>query len=243
MPIYHKYCPSKKHYFDILASRKIRVTQPAALNDPFEMSGRLSGEELLQFVHENPNEIPGLAGWVTADLDGAVAQLQATFAPINQQIVAQSGVICTSSAWDSPPMWAHYCDNHTGFVLGFDSNVGVFREMAAVRYADCPAGFEITPTRDSVEAIVFTKTKVWSYENEHRVVGLLSECEDTGKKDPNGHRIYLHELPEGCITEITLGARMARDHAEILSESAKALGVTVFRAVCDLESNRLVRTA
>ena len=241
MPIYHKYCPPNQHYFNILASRRIRVTQPAALNDPFEMSGRLSRESLLRFVRENPNEIPGLAGLVAADLDGAVAQLQAKFAPINQQIVAQSGVICASSAWDSPPMWAHYCYNHTGFVIGFDGNVGVFRKMAAVKYADSPAAFEIPPTRESVEASMLTKGKVWSYENEHRVVGLLSECQDTGI-EVDGHKIYLHELPEGCITEVTLGARMARDHAKSLSESARALGVKVFRAVCDLESVRLVRT-
>jgi hypothetical protein len=226
---------------DILVSCTVRATQPAALNDPFEMAGCPTQEEILRFASAKPDAIPGLAEALTIDTDRLVERIRHECSSLEKAIIAQSGVICVSSEWDIAPMWAHHCDNHKGFVIGFNGNAGVFRRVEKVIYTDTPASFGMDPTPESVATGIRTKASTWSYEKECRVVGLLSECRDTGRDDFRGHRIYLYTLPPRCISEITLGARMDAEYGGRLSGLAKARGARVFQATYDIGSPRLVR--
>lgn len=90
-------------------------------------------------------------------------------------------VLCFSELWSNDAMWAHYAGNFTGFVLGFrqpfHSN-GDSWTCERVRYSDGPiylgsgldfllygtAGLKVT------EALLYIKSRAWSYEREWRAI-------------------------------------------------------------------------
>src|SRR5262249_4259046 len=93
---------------DVLRDGFIRLTQLAALNDPFECSPR--------FLKANELTAPPQAECqccVDSYVDGAQENLL-----LEQS--TQTGVVCLTEHPDNLLMWAHYAQNHEGFVLGLD---------------------------------------------------------------------------------------------------------------------------
>jgi hypothetical protein len=239
--IYYKYCSPRPHYFDLLKSCAIRATQPAALNDPFEMIGIPSQEELLDFATQKPDAIPGLLDVLRTSADTLVPLAQQHILQRNHAMIAHSGVICMSEAWDVPSMWAYYCDNHRGFVVAFSGDVGLFRFMRKVAYSDRLPSYGMEATEESVQQVVYTKSMSWVHEREHRVVGLLSECHDTGRDDPDGHRVYLHRFYPESIVEVIAGANMTEEHSGRLFSLAKSRGITMSQAKHGYGAGKMLR--
>jgi Protein of unknown function (DUF2971) len=136
---------------DVLDRRRIRFTQPAAFNDPFEfkpyIESAASQEHLRDQVEQNFDEIlrrelkeypilnrllPGesavdLLRPFKSSIPGLFQMLEPQLlshvsAAINSAFNANVGVLCLSEIRDSLLMWGHYTDNHEGFVIGFDQN-------------------------------------------------------------------------------------------------------------------------
>ncbi len=148
MVLYKYLTPAR---IDVLERRRIRFTQPAAFNDPFEFKPHIestaSQEHLREYVEQNFDEIlrkelkeypilskllPGesavdLLRPFKASIPGLFQLLEPSFLPgvsvaINSVFNANVGVLCLSEIRDSLLMWGHYTDNHEGFVIGFDQN-------------------------------------------------------------------------------------------------------------------------
>lgn len=127
---------------DVLERRRIRFTQPAAFNDPFEFKPYIESaapqEHLREYVEQNFDEIlrrelkeypilsrllPGesavdLLRTFKSSIPGLFQLLEPHLLPgVSAAIV---GVLCLSEIRDSLPMWGHYTGNHEGFVIGFD---------------------------------------------------------------------------------------------------------------------------
>lgn len=77
-----------------LNSRRLGFREPIYFNDPFELS-------YLSNIDASPEEIMGLSGLID-NIKEAVVILSLTRTPFN------------------PLMWAHYGQDHTGFVVGYD---------------------------------------------------------------------------------------------------------------------------
>lgn len=86
------YLTSEKWAKVILHERRLKLSTIAELNDPFELLGASIGEPA--------------ARKVLRYVQGRVAD---TF-----------GLVCMSTTWQSPVMWAHYGDKHKGVCLGFE---------------------------------------------------------------------------------------------------------------------------
>jgi hypothetical protein len=76
----------------VIEERRVKISLFGELNDPFELL---------------PHILP------TRDHRKVAAILR-------DHLAGQRGVICFSTGWTSPVMWAHYGHKHYGMCLGFD---------------------------------------------------------------------------------------------------------------------------
>ncbi len=98
--ILYKYLTPER--IDVLKNRKIRYTQPAAFNDPFESA--LGQREMV---------------------DRSIVMRYQDF--MHARIV---GILSLTKKRENLVMWAHYALSHQGFVIAFDSQNAFFSSPA-----------------------------------------------------------------------------------------------------------------
>jgi hypothetical protein len=152
MVLYKYLTPAR---IDVLEHRRIRFTQPAAFNDPFEfrpyIESAASQEYIRDFLEQNFDAmlkrqleeypifsklVPGehalnLLGRLKSSIPTLFEQLEPQYLPrvstaINSALNTNVGVLCLSEIRNSLLMWGHYTANHEGFVIGFDQNDSFF---------------------------------------------------------------------------------------------------------------------
>lgn len=84
------------------------------------------------------------------------------------------GLFSLSSVSDNILMWSHYSANHTGFVVGFDSDSLCldydFDYLEPINYqTDYPTISGLDETTDQFHKKFFFKSQLWEYENEWRI--------------------------------------------------------------------------
>lgn len=168
------------------------------------------------------------------------SELLATYSEVVQEIPSQL-TTCFSKSPVVAPMWAHYADNHRGFVIGF--SVALFQEafphllVREISYLERPseslvhftemAAYRRKP-RDAMflrEAVryhsYFSKYQEWSYEQEVRAVNFEDYVEDVG-----GHKILY--VPKQCVAAIVAGTKSADKTKISLSEAAAELAADFY---------------
>ena len=163
----------------ILPERRMRLSQFARLNDPFE---------LMSF-------------------DQGGAEERYVFRMLRDHWEKSLGVICFGKHWKSPVMWAHYARSHTGVCLGFDVPDDKPKQMIyeperikwAVDSAKPIRGVDV----ELLERVVTTKYAQWAYEEEWRIFANLEEA------DPANGEYYLDFGPTLMLREIIVGAKCA----------------------------------
>lgn len=187
----------------------VKCSFPQDYNDPFELFLGIDmdqGSDLLATYKEVVQEIPSLL------------------------------TTCFSRSPVVAPMWAHYGNNHHGFVVGFDSVAmeSHFKDLIVrdIAYRDSPsedlskiammAARRCKP-RDAMalrDAVYyngyFSKYSEWSYEQEARAINLDDYVEDV-----NGNRILY--IPASCITDVICGNNADQKVRETLLEFSDAL--------------------
>ncbi len=127
----------------------------------------------------------------------------------------QMGVLSLSEINNNILMWSHYSESHTGFCIEFertDSNeLGNWEHCAPIIYDQTlpiynPVDLE---KKETVTQILLTKSDLWSYEKEWRIIAKKGN--------------QTHPLP-GNITGIIFGYKMP---IEKRREIALILGSTV----------------
>lgn len=90
----------------------------------------------------------------------------------------RTGMICFSTVWNNPMMWAHYADKHKGLCLGFDvedhlvSNVEYTDEKLNVEFGAHLPNHGLSA--ELLNNVLITKSKVWAAEQERRVFASLT---------------------------------------------------------------------
>jgi tetratricopeptide (TPR) repeat protein len=137
MLLYKYFSPDR---LDVLRDGFIRLTQLGALNDPFECSPRLL----------EPNELPDPPhAQCQCCVDSYVAGAQEH---LLQEQATRTGVVCLTEHPDNLLMWAHYAQNHEGFVVGFDTTHAFF--------ADRPAGSGLRRVKYQLERPALPRSMV-----------------------------------------------------------------------------------
>lgn len=215
--ILYKYLSPER--IDVLETRLIAYPHPRVFNDPFEARPLFPAdapEAIALFEEARPRR-----GSFTSEEESALrSQIDAIqqvhgVARLRLEHIAQNvGVLSLSEKRDCPLMWAHYTEQHSGFVIGFDTahpdwvKLGQLHgpqgEPAKVRYsANRPKPKAIDDV--ARDHIWYTKSKDWEYEKEWRVTRWIGRAVKTVSTLRG--KIPLHEFPAEAVHEVILGER------------------------------------
>jgi hypothetical protein len=132
----------------------------------------------------------------------------------------QARVLCLTSKFDNEVMWGTYAGNHSGIVFGFTHIPELstpLTEARQVSYSEQPqvvgSGLDFLLYGDSpelrartLEAVCYSKTSAWSYEQEWRALTWRPEESDRAFGD---YLFYPNELES-----VTFGVRSSADYVE-----------------------------
>jgi hypothetical protein len=232
---------------DVLKGLRIRFANPATFNDPFEVCPRFdtfaeqAADNAVVILHTVFGILPSQSAKFVDDYKKNKLKERVKFTSQNNQ--KENGesfrVLCFSETVNSPLMWGHYCDSHSGFALQFDAKHPFFRggpfnkwRLGKVQYrqerpnvvskADPLLGFQI----------FLDKNDEWSYEKEWRIV------EETAPTKP-----YYENLPVDAIKAIYFGLRMPpqiRWEIETVLNTKNFAHIKKFEMDLDLSAYKLI---
>lgn len=167
-------------------------------------------------------------------------------------------ILCLTEKKDNLLMWAHYANNHKGFVLEFFPNHSFFDQndkptiaghLRKVRYTLERPEFIFFDnnlpkdhvTKNWVDNLIWVKSKHWDYEEEWRILSTLNRCE---KIITNGEiEIHLFTLPLDAIKSIYFGCRMndekKNEFIRLIGKQEELKHIKVFQAVPDEKEYKL----
>jgi hypothetical protein len=160
--------------------RRIKISEISDLNDPFEL--------------------------IPCDLADP-KHLHAVLA-MRDQMTRNRGLLCFSSSWTNPLLWAHYSDKHRGICLALDVPDDVAR---AVHYVEERLTWE-QPTQEFMTKLLWTKFAPWSYEAEIRAFVTREEHE--------GGRYFFHFGEKLSLQQVIVGHRCCIERGEISAAMA-----------------------
>lgn len=191
--ILYKYLPAKR--VDFFEQPCLRFTPIEELNDPFETQLALMRES------EGRHGV----------LHEAMKIAQSLLMPLFDSFL-YTGILSLSSTNSNLLMWAHYTNNHTGFVLGLDATDALFESVDMVKYSESRLFFdEIGQSRKHGASLLyrnmFYKSIDGAYENEWRIFKGLSHKFPVIKPNISG----LLECPPNLVKSIYLGLRASEE--------------------------------
>ncbi|MFM0372375.1 DUF2971 domain-containing protein [Paraburkholderia aspalathi] len=192
----------------------IRLTQPGAFNDPFELLPEIvvrpdQAEEQINLSFDilAPRREAPLDA-VVQMTDGHVAS-DFTSRNILDQLNQQVGILCLSKSSNSILMWSHYGDQYQGAVIAFDADHEFFTGQIPVEYVkERPKkhidSYKIAPIPLSE---LCAKSVEWQYEQEVRIIRALRDCNRTENFDARGFPVFTMEVPQEAIHFVSMGER------------------------------------
>ena len=205
MPLYKYLSPDR---LDVLENSCVRFTQPDQLNDPFESRPNMSAirrSARASLAKRNPKA-------PAEQIEQGVDQFIEAF----PNLLGESMVVLSlSGTCRNQLMWAHYCDSHQGFTIGFDPQSTFFSSKregpTKITYAKERAIIpldEDNPSKTSFLAgnkdFLLTKSDEWDYEEEFRVLADPNTAETSIRTD-DGTDIHLFAFPSSAVREVILG--------------------------------------
>lgn len=128
-----------------LALKRIKISRFSDLNDPFELLPAAIGDPYIR----------------------------RTLRAFKEKINESKGLICLSETCDNPVMWGHYGHKHTGVAIAFEVPKNI---VLKVIYSDSLIEIPIdaktklpVPDTKTVDRLLRTKFRDWSYEREWRM--------------------------------------------------------------------------
>ncbi len=206
-------------YVDITTLKKIidgsiRMTQPGAFNDPYELLPELvihkdDAGKKIELSFDIASERRHYPVENISHIGDEYTSSDVTSRNIVKELNNLIGILCLSRSNNSMLMWSHYANQYTGAVIEFDATNDFFSNQIDVEYRK---------TRDKKELVSYLSSPIpiaelcvksmdWQYEQEVRVVRLLSQCTNTGTLDHRKFPIFIKQIPRECIKTIALGER------------------------------------
>lgn len=157
-----------------------------------------------------------------------------------------SNLICLSlsESMNSPPMWAHYAGNATGFAIALKTDNPSFHRgenlerqgLHQIQYFDGRIG----EVMEDPYAAFISKQADWSYEKEWRLYLKSDEASDI--LEVGSEQIHLVEFPSDAIHRVILGPRASESlETEIKNIiSTRYPDATVTRTQADRSAAKLI---
>ncbi len=206
---------------NIIQKGYIHLLNPSKLNDPFDCKSCFctkgaTFEDLRTYFESTINkyQIPINGRYI--DIDDLMKEISSTSTPEiaaeslkshfihnQQEMLNKYGILCFVSTDDTEYptntlMWSHYANGHTGLCLQFCKKTLTERYICKpVDYKKTLPAFKDIALKDGeqlAELLLFRKSICWEYENEWRILELMSRSIDG----------FLH-LPPEALTGIIFG--------------------------------------
>lgn len=170
--------------------------------------------------------------------------------PLTEGFNEHIGVLSLTEKADNLLMWAHYAQEHTGFVIEFDADNLFFHQrrgesdefgyLRKVNYSMTRPNVVLTKVTST--EMFLTKSEDWRYEQEWRMLRPLKDATEVREND-EGESIHLYQVPGSCITKVIVGARMNEEKRHnirrIISNNTELGHVKIFEAVLDEQQFKL----
>jgi Protein of unknown function (DUF2971) len=242
----YKYFPLERR--DVLENLLIRFTQPGDFNDPFELhpSFDLMSKTDIAALHEAPGQENNHSNKARVLTPEALQQMFSVLMPGIQRTMAETvqgegtysldnnkiarsvfdskyGILCLTKDPDNLLMWAHYANNHNGFILQFDEEHPFFTPYYFDKQEFLLTQVEYTNNRPALSystlhspSVYYRKSPCWFYENEWRLIRPLSDANKIIE-----HARYpraLFEIPPDAIKGIIIGVSVTHpDRVELFN--------------------------
>ncbi len=145
------------------------------------------------------------------------------------------GLFSLSSIPDNILMWSHYSNNHTGFVVGIDTNSLIedydFDYIEPIIYQnEYPLISGLDETTDQFYKKFFYKASLWGYEEEWRV-----SKNHIDKRIVKLNKETINQIIIGCCTKV-------KESEQIINLSKKHLGtnIPIFQATKNINDFGLI---
>lgn len=195
------------HGLSVLNDLELRASIASSLNDPFELSPNIDPAQFSQrrirsllaqrchideayrterhkrrFANKKQfkrwylQDLPRRAAAVESKIPKNIEEMKTSFAV---RFDNYWRLICASKTHESVLMWSHYADNHSGLVIGFDTDQAPFSEIPAdcqldVTYSNDKPNYVHSKRQYDFQKMMFavatTKARDWSYEREVRII-------------------------------------------------------------------------
>ena len=194
----YKYLPFNIGSLKILTQGTIKFTKPSDFNDPFDCDPIHESENVEEFLEKRPDLLEKVAKhWnlsgpqICEKKPHMIANLRNAIDKglLGQPASDNVGVCCLTKDPLNLLMWAHYANNHEGFVVEFDipsesydkpKNKVEFFELLVPQEVIYSSKRPIVSFDDSLDKTVekqfLTKGKEWKYEHEERVVDYIRKA-------------------------------------------------------------------
>ena len=172
-----------------LKMQSIFFASPIQFNDPYDC-------KIVPTIKEpNDDELQDLQSYFLSSKDYPPAvreaietsppdALRKTLVGVAEKIVRSNtgrflkvnGVSCFAKENNNLLMWSHYCDSYKGYCLEFRTTFEPFPLARPVRYVDSMGEINVRDLfikiqwQDLIDQLYCTKARVWSYEEEWRVI-------------------------------------------------------------------------
>ncbi len=168
-----------------------------------------------QFFRDNPNQFEELTKTISPEMWSAVDELYRVY--------------CLGPDVQNTLMWAHYADSHRGICLEFSTRNDLICCALRVEYGrEYPLMRLYSDDPDENLIPLLTKSDVWSYEREYRLVAQ-ERSNGTDHETLVTDNNYL-KLPDGALTSIIVGCQGPFDDVQNLVR-LHAPGLPVRKAV------------
>lgn len=252
---------------NILKNRTLKFSKPSQFNDPFEalpyveggfskefiktLFSVLSIDELYNnfvdsFKDEKSKETFQKLREELKQGEQNIKKWYDAFRANNEEDLSQSfkevwsnnvGILSLSESSDSLTMWAHYAEDHKGFVIGFNSDTfitdknQILIKPRKVSYSCGRPKFNLIELGETEREryskwrknFYYIKSKDWAYENEWRQINKLETANSL--IDDN----HLFNIRKDSINCVIIGCKMEDNNKEKIITYSKELGIELFQ--------------
>lgn len=222
----YKYRDINPGNLKIITEGTLRFSSPLDFNDPFDSAPAYCRKSILELYQRRPDllkRIGDAQGLSPAKrlmkkgryIHNALKVVES--GEYGRAFMSTVGAFCVSRNPCNPLMWAHYADDHKGFLVEFR----VFMDPPdrdhdrmiplPVSYSDKRPILDWAASQADINGYLLTKSTDWAYEEEER---MLATVEGPGFYEYS-RQLYLHS--------VTAGVRVSDGDFELLQEAvAKA---------------------
>ena len=236
---------------DVLTNSRVLLSNPKNFNDPWDCNPyfdvdvddpadrRKWGERLDGMYHDLPVQLrqqletQWKGNWYDnkALLQQSINKITAT---VRELTVERWRIYCLTPHPNSLLLWAHYDEKHQGIRLEFDAGIEQIGRAQRVVYSDTlpiigPDAF--ADPKALVDAVLLTKSREWSYEDEYRVLARDHDIDPTFSTKTQ--KDYLsaetaHLNPASCDNtgiSVDNGSHQGRTPSHVIEKDQHRLGV------------------